>query len=70
MLQEKSKPKEKDGVQRIQEIAQNEIARKKREKEEEEKKKRKPGTVATEPSKGILTRLYEYATGTEQKEKK
>lgn len=66
MLQEKQKPKPADGsaVKRIQEIAAAENERKR--KEEEEKKKKK-GSVATDPSQGILFRMYEYFVPKEKK---
>lgn len=60
MLQEKEKPKSGDAVKRVQEIAQREIERKRKEDEENKKKKKAGGTVDTNPSKGALTRLYEF----------
>lgn len=63
MMQEKKKEKAKtpDMVSRIQEFGRAEMEKKR--KEEEEKKKNK-GKVDTAPSKGILSRIYEFATGT------
>lgn len=63
----KKKEPEDDMVTRIQKYAKSESDKKAA--EEAEKKKNK-GKVDTAPSKGILSRIYEFATGVSDKKKK
>lgn len=69
MIQEAKKKKEPedDMVTRIQKYAKGESDKK---AAEEAAKKKKKGTVDTAPSKGILSRIYEFATGVKEPEDK
>lgn len=64
--EKKKKEPEDDIVTRIQKYGQAEME--KNRKAEEEKRKNK-GKVDTAPSKGILSRIYEFATGIKEPEK-
>lgn len=62
----KKKEPEDDMVTKIQKYAKGESDKKAAEEEERKKKK---GKIETAPSKGILSRIYEFATGVSDKKK-
>lgn len=57
------KPKEKSAVEKLQEVAFKEAERKKKADEEAKKKK----TAPPDASQGILSRMYKYWQGTDEK---
>lgn len=57
------KPKEKSSVEKLQEVAFKEAERKKKADEEAKKNKQKP----PDASQGILSRMYKYWQGTDEK---